>query len=579
MLNLVIACVAMVASWTMAPRATDAVQRAVAAGPPSDVLASVPRSAELVLVIDRFGVFLDSPVGRALWQAVVEMPPVTSEARRVLESWGKLSGELGVTHREAIDRLIGTRVVLILRDIESKNDASRWAVLSVISEQTDRELVAKLLPARRGLVEGHPTRAIESGKYEVTTHLHDEPGGPGPGHRPVSLLLTESGRSELFDELIGVWSGRVRDTLATTDMAREAAQAPDAPFLLAIRIDPDAPAARRPELDWSSFLLVTGNVTPTGLELSVLLRDHVHEGGLAQIKPWSDAPLARLEPGAALAVMESRIARPAGEPQSAEPTHIDAMFAKLGLSEPLGNLLVGRQLLVVRGVPGQSQQGAGLPRVSVCIGAESNDLESLASLGDQCISENVVRMEGGAASAEPGELDIGGVACRAVRRTTAAVPPDRPLAQFFGSPVRLAWTYVPSGAGATPQAAAGATTPGWWLVNVGEAPEGAVAGATDIERCQAALGHAGGPGEAGEVRRWFSIGVLRPSGLADLLGALTDIADVRASMKRIDTIRWRLQVTPSQDIRGSVSVETSPCDAPGAARQRPADPPRGPSER
>lgn len=598
--------------------------------PPSNVLAAMPRSVEMVLVVDRIGSLVDSPLGQVVWQIVSDLsePMEAADQKKPLgkplnvqESWKRLAQELGMTSREAVDRLVGTRLVIVMRDLK-QGDARRWAVISEISEATDRELVTRLRPARRNIVEGHPVRAIENGAYEVTTHLHENaPKGSRPiagqaGERTVSLLISESGKSELFDELVGGLSGKLTTTLAGTEVAREAARLGEGQILLAMRLDSDTPAppappdASRPAADWSNFLLLSGQIAAGSVEFKALRRDHQFEARLAHVKPWSDAPLAGLQRDAALAIIESRLPFPPPPAHLvADAVHsptlalnpVERLLSQLGLSEKVQSSLTGRQLLVV---PQARTVVAGVPhdppRLSVCLGAETSDIRALSKLGDQCINEGVAKLEGdpNAAPASNPDLDLSGVACQAVRRTSVDIDSSHPVALLFGAPLNLTWTYLPSVA--KPVWTTDAKIQGWWLVNFGgegspiaprrdllvNLPEpnqepkdvgNAAPGATGrfVEWCNAVSPPpAPAAAEQGEVRRWFSIGVLRPAKLMEVITPHLPIAELLPSMKQLDVLEWRLHVTPSQDLEGTIklSVITDPTKAPVARPLSPAPP-------
>lgn len=649
--NLVIAFLAIVVSSSRS--------EAGSLEPPASVLAAVPRSAELVLIVDGLGAMKDGAVARSLWSIVKEIESASTKVggegghATIEETWARLAAELRMTKAEAFDRLMGTRFMLVIRDMES-SDTRRWAAVSVISEATDRELVSTLRPARRDVFEGHAIRSIESGKYEVTTHLHDAAGAPGlgksekpkrekpagaTGDRMVSLLLSESGKSELFDDLVGVWSGRVSDTLGGHDVAREAARFGDARVLLAIRVDPENPSQRRAENDWENFILLAGNVTPNGFEFKALLRDRAFERELGRIGPSSDAPMKLIENGAALAVIETRLRPPsplepkavgnaAQSPTHSHPSHqhtaasappnpVERLFSLLGLSDEIEDRLNGRQLLVVstnerRGgaVAGKDGNSDETPTLMVCVGAETNNLSTLATLGDAYMNERVASIErdfgavtaGGKTgvlpvadhgAANPPELNLLGVACNAPRRTSAKVTEASPFGKFFGTPMAVAWTYV-----STPGKGVGAGKSddrGWWVVQIGSeggegsgawsvVKKGTGAGAGDkpgegnankakgeppawtnratrdrFDDVCRAVGPDGGGGRVGEgrdgdVKRWFSLGVLRPEPLLEALSQLVANQPVGNVLKKIESLEWRLFVNQSQDLEGTVNV-------------------------
>ncbi len=561
---------------------------------PADALASIPRSVEVVLIVDRFGEVFGTALSEAAWKVVSDLARVTDESKYVLsvqENWTRLGTELGMTRRDAVDRLVGTRLVFASRDGD-RSDARRWAVLSVISEQTDREMVSRLRPARRGIVEGHAIRTIEGGHYEVATHLHEAPaepngqtGKPALGkarNRAVSLLLAESGRSELFDEIVGVWSGRVAKTLAHTDLAREAARFADAQILLAIRLDPESPSDRRAEHDWTNFLLLTGRVTDDGLELHAVLRDQHHHAQLAGIRPWSAGPFEAMGHNAALAVVESRLDHEAQAGRGGQ-SPVRSAFTSLGLNDPLQDLLAGRQMLIVQDNPaavGKASAPIGVGP-TVFLGAETHDIGALSKLGDLCINENVAKMQGIPVNAS---LNLAGISCESIRRTRVNVPGSERIAQLLGTPVDIAWTYVSTG---TVQGAGKPRSAGWWLVSMGSKPQPASAPGgpvlvsraahpdaprtITIESCREVVRLPVAAGDD-EVRRWYSVGVLRPARLLRVLSPMLPTFGLEETLGQFESLEWRLFVTPSNDIEGSLKLRVmSPKDRtiPGAGEPAP----------
>jgi len=538
----------------------------------SSAMARLPRGVELVLIIDDIKAMTDARVAQLLWGMIADQPGVPRKDT-IQEAWGRLAEELALTRRETMDRLVGTRLMVVMRNVEDEK-SMRWAISSTISEQTDRDLVARLRPAKRSIVEGHVIRSIERGEYELTTHLHENVAPQGAGGRPVSLLLAEAGKGDIFDELLAGLAGRRVSTLAETEAPKAAARLGPADVLLAVRVDPEDAAQREDRggavRDWDNFIILAARVTDNAVECRVVVRDSQFHAALANVPASSDAPLAALASDAALAILECGIKAPSPTPS----TPVDRLFALLGLNNDLQAKLGGRLLLVV-GQPRNVDPAASDLGLSVMFGAETEDLQSVAKLGDASMQRSMELLEHPAGCA-PGEAnapppEFAGVMCDAVRVAQVRVHDDNLLSRFrlFSPTLNMAWSFSPSGVGAQPVAVVNANHPaerpmqrGWWLVNIASAPD---AGAkVEPVRCNDVLQLASrtlqnpdaGAGAIGEKRNWFSMGVVRPTRCVPLLRRLPfpDRDTWESAMQKIDAIEWKLYVTPSHDIEGTLTL-------------------------
>lgn len=523
-------------------------------------IARLPRSVELIVIVNDARLTMDSPVGLSTWSIVSDLR--SDNAVSVRKSWNEFAGQIGWTKPETLDRLFGSRLTLVMRDVESEADR-RWAVASAVTEQTDRQLKSRLPLGRRNIVEGHPILSVEQGAYELTSHLAAAAGGPAAADaRTVSLLLAPADRTELFDELIGMFSRRAPDPIANTEVPGEIEKLGRADIFLALRLDSEDPARREPNQAWRNFLLIAARRTPGGWECSLVLRDQEYQDQLACVPETSDAPLRALTKDALLAVLETRLKSIKDNP--ANP--IERVFSMLGLTRPIQDLLSGRQLFSIRTAGNGELPATPLPpnaaadvHLSVTIGAETTDVQALAPLGDSFMEDCVRLLEERFGRPNPGprpDMNLAGNFPGAVRGTDLDVPAGHPLARFFTTPLHMEWNFAPAvpskplrtGPAVTERGAAGPAreaTPGWWLVNVGS--PGALAPVSTVLR---------DPNREGERRHWYSLGLIRPAACVPFLRSfLPDQNGIQAALGRIERVQWRLAVSADRDIEGTMSVE------------------------
>src|SRR5688572_29821539 len=97
-----------------------------APGGPAEAIGHLPRGVELVLVVDNAGAMRQTAPAAALVQALAGAGFIEPDLQA---SWEKLAAELGWPAQEAFDRLVGSRLILVVRDVEIP-DQRRWAILS-----------------------------------------------------------------------------------------------------------------------------------------------------------------------------------------------------------------------------------------------------------------------------------------------------------------------------------------------------------------------------------------------------------------------------------------------------------------
>lgn len=111
------------------------------------------------------------------------------EVARLRASWASLVKHLGWTGPEAADALVGGACSVVVM-IDAENPDGAWALLTEVSEATERRLRDRLAALPREIVAGHAVLSIEEGAILLTM---SRPEGLAPG-RPVRLVATPSAR-------------------------------------------------------------------------------------------------------------------------------------------------------------------------------------------------------------------------------------------------------------------------------------------------------------------------------------------------------------------------------------------------
>ncbi len=594
-----------------------------APGGPAEAIGHLPRTVELVVVVDDAARTRRSPAATALVGALGELGFSLQE---LAPQWAKLAADLDWGSQETFDRILGSRVMLVVRDVE-KPGARRWAILSEVSEQTEQRLKARLAVAPRKIVAGHPIFALEAGRYELTSHRHEKPANAAAGTPQlctVTLVLGPAAQPDLFDELVGVLArgGAAPDPLAAAEVVKKAAGLEPADLLVAVRIDPDAvdaqaaPRADRPGLrPWDNFAVAGVRVTDDGCQAKLVVRDHELHADLAAVTPMSDACLKPLAANSLFAVVESRVGDGAPGEEGGNP--LDQLLARLALPRDVSGLLTRRQALVITQAPALPPPAApaavaakavpeapGQPAVAlvavpappdarairVTLALETTDVNTLAPPGDTYIAQLVRRIEEHFGDASQPAPCFNGVACSAVRRLPMQLGPENPFASILGSPLVIAWAYSDAAQvnakSEDSKAVHGKELPsqGWWVMSLGAGAMGTAAvgggasgngaggsrehGSVDsVLRVSRALAETDG----GDVRPWLSIGAARPSRWLSTTGAsMPALATIFKALSRVDSLDWGLWVDAQRDIEGTIRCRLGPAVPPAVAPVVPA---------
>jgi|GEM_PF-2050544 len=131
------------------------------------VVSRAPGDAELVVAVEDAAHLRRTRIGEALTGVIRE----SGLLERTGSAWDELALRLGLSDDDAFDRLLGRRVVLIVRPGGAGRD---WALISDVDQRTEALLRARLRPVPRRLVNRRPVYALENGAFElVTARLSD----------------------------------------------------------------------------------------------------------------------------------------------------------------------------------------------------------------------------------------------------------------------------------------------------------------------------------------------------------------------------------------------------------------------
>lgn len=186
--------------------------------PRADALAELPADVDLVLVVNNGAALRASTLGRRAERWLADQGVLER-----LEPAGKaLGSELGWTRDELFDRLLGHRVVLVLRggpDLgtfrtkpatntkpQSSNAtsdaATRWALVSRVTRADERRLRERLAIAPRAMIDGQQALSLERGTYELASRatLDAENAALSPSS---SSIAPASRDQELVEMVLG----------------------------------------------------------------------------------------------------------------------------------------------------------------------------------------------------------------------------------------------------------------------------------------------------------------------------------------------------------------------------------------
>jgi len=245
------------------------------------VLSSLPASVELVVAVNNGARQRATPAGKSFVGMMAESA-VWSETTR---AWAVLAHTLEWTPERTFDELLGKRVSLVARGLNSPEGAD-WAVLSAVSRETQARLRARLNAAPRGAIAGLSVLSIEDGSFQFVVAPCLDAAARG---EEGSVILLAPRRSEsLLDDLAPV----LRGTGASPEVA--------------LGKPCDVVVALRGERGGERSLAITATAVDGGWDAGIVctpayLFDRPLPAG--PTRAWSDSAFRELESGSLLAVM------------------------------------------------------------------------------------------------------------------------------------------------------------------------------------------------------------------------------------------------------------------------------------
>lgn len=499
----------------------------------ADAAAAMPANCDLVLVIENGRELRQTALGGALRG----MFGIGGAMEGAGTPWRGLAKQLGYEEFDAFDRLLGHRVVLVARGIADP-DTARWALVSRVSAETSRRIRERLEISPRVIGKGQQIFALEQGRYELTLFTPSARRITRADDRSITLILAPTGRSELFDEVLGVLAGAEAATLAGQDVMSRAAPMDKAEVLLLARLGgrPAENQARSTRAPWGDFVAVSARRTElagAGWEARVALRERSRRTAHRAAAESTDGAFEALRSGSLLTLVQ----RAPLESILGASLPLDDPLSQLPWPERARELFTGAQAIRVH-----SAADGGL---AFTLAMQTTDIGQLARALDDQIAGflSVIEQQSGepvAAVRAPPPIvpQFGGMIPRAMRIMSIDLAPGSPLAGVSGQGLSAAWQF----------AAAPDHADGWWALSL--AAQGKVDGLAATATRDAAAALVSGE-SAGQRRKWVWLMAARPRDLdAVLPPALPDYRGVRSAMQRLDDVVCRLSITPEGDIEG-----------------------------
>lgn len=542
------------------------------ATPPSQadsLVESLPPGCDAVAVITGASRQRRSPAGRGL-QAMIDESAAFAETTA---AWRQLAQAMGWPTDRAFDELLGRRVAVVLRGLDSARPD--WAVLTVVSIEAERRMRDTLRAAPRGSIGGMPVLAVEDGKYELVIGRL-----PGSAVDP-SLLGADAAGSMVL--LVPSGDGSLMAALAPMLLSRTGLAGPaprwtpggrECDLALVLRQPAHTPAAG----PWSGsrFLCLTAMQTGSGWDAKLVCSPGLiwdRASGPAGPRPWADGAFNTLQRDALVAIM--------GIP-GASPLRIAGLVPGLegllpALPFPVGHpsgQLTGIFVRPTDPTPRTSPPQRAEPRLasgdtpparasttsagllSVTVAVQVADGHAVAAEGDSAVARFIGILQSGQddSGAEPPAVYREGIIPeQTVRSLTldGSFPIHetfgRILEQSFGQEPVLTWGASPPGPAIARSGSRAEPAPGWWVASL--LPSSA-AGKDPVSRDARALST-----DSGVIRPRLSIGVIRPAAIdrsarsaePGLLGSL-------GALRWIDSLGWDAWLRADGAVEGTLTI-------------------------
>lgn len=176
-----------------------------------------PSRADVLIVADNLVAQFASEAGQRTL-AMLRVAGAGEASGAVGRAWSHLAASLDLEPDEALSRLLGRRVIVVLPRIK-RGEAPAWSMATLVSTADVRRILRTLAPAQRGVVGGRAVFTLEDGAYLLAVVPRDEAMRAvviGPAERPVGFealvrgLDSEGGRAWFRSDwpLAEGWGGR-----------------------------------------------------------------------------------------------------------------------------------------------------------------------------------------------------------------------------------------------------------------------------------------------------------------------------------------------------------------------------------
>ncbi len=504
----------------------------VAAQPSAPYAAAValPAQAEIALVLDGASRVRTSPAGATLSSALADAG-LLAESNR---AWDDLARVLGLRREEALDALLGRRVVLVMTGLTADSPTG-WASAAQVSPEIERRLRAGLGAAPRQVVAGQPILSVEQGRYELASAVFRD-AGASPLLRddgragPVALvLLAPAGNSALFDAMLPLVQGKAVETPFGTSL-NPAASLRESDGLLIARLSAAESAKDR-------YAAVALHAHPNAWSANTIAwpaRLWLSGVETERVSPWSRRAFDTVSKDSLASVVG--IFGAAGPP--AELIALAGTAAHLAWPDGLDALPAGRAMLTVHGPEPDSRDPFGL---SVSIAIQVRDVEASAKTCDRAVARSLA-----VAGRDGAAADLGGFMPGAVRTAEVSIAPGRTTT--------IAWAFERD----TEPRSADSPKSGWWVMALGPTSHAPSCATSLVRNTAASLTERE---DKHESRRRISLGVVRPARAVSFVTRGDDIPSGPISLLRaIDMAEWDAWIE-GETIRVESSVRFSPLQA------------------
>lgn len=469
-----------------------------------EAAAMAPADLDMLICVQDAGELRRSEMGGAAG-AMVELALGEGETAR---AWTALAEQLGWSREEAFDRLLGSRVALVVRGLptEEQPEFGSWALLSEVSLDTEKRLRERLRVAPRAIVAGHTVLSVEGGAYELTAERRA---------KHATLILAPSDRNALFDELIPLLAkGPATPLSATTEFAEVRALGGGQMLFF----------ARSPEGDGSWAGLIARREGARMLA-KIVAAPKGGEDADCDAEVWDSGPARRAGEEALLWSVERSL--PAAFGSSGLSTLLSGLPV-MRLRERAADLLGDYLGVWVTAAP------KGLPEFAAAL--EVQDLTRAPAQADGLMAELLagVGLEG---------LDFGGVEPLAVRCVDLGASEVIRESKLWDTGPEARWGFLEGGERAPARA--------WWVMGVGEGAFDLATRALSPER----------PGGEEDVGAWVALGGAKPGAAIEALrGAGLKPAGPILAATKVREVRWAIELKPGAEardarLRGALEAE------------------------